>query len=116
MTDSNESVLARPMLKASKSFSKVATVLGLSLMLTIPVAGCSVSDSTKESGKTMICAAGGSVVSQIRTGGAMAKFVAGVVRDNSEGETKQLAESVANGSGDTVAANKLADYVEDLCS
>lgn len=99
-------------------FSK-ATIAGVSIALAFTVSGCesfTVSDSSKDQGKTVICAAGGGLVSQIRTGGATTKFIAGIVKDNSTGDIQKLAESISSGNGDEEAANKLADYVDSMCN
>lgn len=93
--------------------SLVPVFLGLSIVMT----GCSsVSDETKSQGKDVICAAGGGLAAQIRTGGAVTKFAAAIVRDNSTGDIQKLAEKIASGQGDEKAADELAIYVENLCA
>ena len=105
--------------KQSRSFNrfrKLTAVLALSITaLTLSACG-PMSDSTKEQGKTAICAAGGGLVAQIKTGGAVAKFVASVVKDNSTGDIQVLATKIANGEGDEKAAQELGDYVDGLCN
>lgn len=95
-------------------------IAGVVALLAISsLAGCgsfTMSDSSKAQGKAAICAAGGGLVSQIRTGGATTKFVAGVIKDNSEGEIQKLATDIVNGNSDQEAANRLADYVDSQCN
>lgn len=106
--------------KQNKSRSKRHVLVTVAaMMIASTLTGCgsfTVSDSSKEQGKSAICAAGGGLVSQIRTGGATTKFVAGVIKDNSEGEIQKLATEIVNGNGDQQAANKLADYVDSQCN
>lgn len=99
--------------------TSMSVTAALSLTAALLLSGCgsfSFSDESKEQGKTAICAAGGGLVSQIRTGGATTKFIAGIVKDNSTGDIQKIAESISNGSGDEEAASKLADYVDGLCN
>jgi hypothetical protein len=110
MTDRKSSTRSR--LRNLKKFSAVVA-------LTVSVVGLtacgSMSDSTQAQGKEAICAAGGGLAAQIKTGGAVGKFAAGIVRDNSTGEIKTLAEKVASGQGDVQASQDLANYVDGLC-
>jgi hypothetical protein len=97
-------------------FRKLSAVLALSITA-LTLAACGpMSDSTKEQGKTAICAAGGGLVAQIKTGGAVTKFVASVVKDNSTGDIQVLATKIANGDSDAKAAQELGDYVDGLCN
>lgn len=99
-----------------RNLQKLSAVIALSVS-TITMSGCSImSDSTKDQGKVAICAAGDELVAQIKTGGAVGKFAAGVVRDNSTGDVKILAEKVASGQGDVQATEELGNYVETLCN
>lgn len=99
-------------LRSLKKFSAVVAIAVSAATLT----SCGVmSDSTQAQGKEAICAAGGGLAAQIKTGGAVGKFAAGIVRDNSTGEIKTLAEKVASGKGDVQASQDLANYVDGLC-
>jgi hypothetical protein len=98
-----------------RSFKKFSAILVIGLAAA-SMTGCNaMSDSTKDEGKTAICAAGAGLAAQIKTGGAVGKFAAGIVRDNSTGEIKTLAEQVASGQGDVQASQDLANYVDGLC-
>lgn len=97
------------------NFRKLSVVLAIGVA-TVSMTGCgTMSDSTKDEGKVAICAAGNGLAAQIKTGGAVGKFAAGVVRDNSTGDIKALAEKVASGQGDVKASEDLANYVDGLC-
>ena len=110
MIDRNSS--KRSSLHSLKQFSAIVALAASAVTL----AACgSMSDSTQAQGKDAICAAGGGLAAQIKTGGAVGKFAAGIVRDNSTGEIKALAESVASGQGDVQASQDLANYVDSLC-
>lgn len=102
----------RSRLQNLKKFSTVVAIVASAATLT---ACGAMSDSTQAQGKDAICAAGGGLAAQIKTGGAVGKFAAGIVRDNSTGEIKTLAESVASGQGDVQASQDLANYVDSLC-
>lgn len=110
MTDRKTPLQSR--LRNLKKFSAVVAIAASAVSLT---ACGSMSDSTKDQGKEVICSAGGGLAAQIKTGGAVGKFAAGIVRDNSTGEIKTLAEKVASGQGDVQASQDLANYVDSLC-
>lgn len=95
---------------------KLSTIFVISAAAISMTACDSMSDSTKDQGKIAICAAGSELAAQIKTGGAVGKFAAGIVRDNSTGEIRDLAEKVASGQSDETAANDLAEYVDSLCN
>lgn len=98
-----------------QNLKKFSAILAIGIAA-VSLTSCSgMSDSTKDEGKTAICAAGSGLAAQIKTGGAVGKFAAGIVRDNSTGEIKVLAEKVASGNGDVQASEDLANYVEGLC-
>jgi hypothetical protein len=98
------------------SLKKFSAVVVLTATAVVGLTACgSMSDSTKDQGKTVICAAGSGIAAQIKTGGAVGKFAAGVVRDNSKGEIKALAERAASGQGDVQASQELGNHVENLC-
>lgn len=99
-----------------RNIRKLSAVIAISAAA-ISMTGCeSMSDATKDQGKIAICAAGNEIAAQIRTGGAVGKFAAGVVRDNTNGEIRDLAEKVASGQNDEEAAKELAGYVDKLCN
>lgn len=110
MTDRKS--IARSRLRNLKRLSAVVAIAASAVSMT---ACGSMSDSTKDQGKEVICAAGGELSAQIKTGGAVGKFAAGIVRDNTTGEIKTLADKVASGQGDVQASQDLANYVDSLC-
>lgn len=98
-----------------ESLKKFSAVLAIGIAA-VSLTGCNaMSDATKDEGKTAICAAGSGLAAQIKTGGAVGKFAAGIVRDNSTEDIKILAEKVASGNGDVQASQDLANYVDELC-
>lgn len=99
-----------------RNIRKLSAVIAISAAAISMTACGDMSDSTKDQGKTVICAMGGGMVAQIKTGGAAGKFVAGIVRDNSTGKIRDLAEKVAKGEADEQAVKDLADYVDGLCN
>lgn len=97
---------------AVRKTSGIILALALSAL---SLSGCNMSDSTKDQGKDAICIAAGGLVNQIRSNDSTARFVAGIVKDNSSGKTKELAEKVIANEGGKEASNDLANYVEKLC-
>lgn len=99
-----------------RGFKPMLLITCIAVFGSLSLTSCSsMSDETKSQGKDVICAAGGGLSAQIRTSGAVSKFVASIVKDNSTGDIQVLAEKIANGQGDQKAADDLANYVDSLC-
>lgn len=98
-----------------KNFRKFSALVCSLTLASVALTGCNMSDDTKDAGKTAICAVGKGSIATIRTNDSAAKFIANLVKDNSEGDIKKIAEKVAKGTATAEATNELADYVENLC-
>jgi len=100
-------------LRKNKLFVSVASIL-----TAFALTGCSVtfSDEAKDHGKDAICVMAETSIEQLKAGGAAAKGVAVVIRDNTDNpKIKKTAKAVAKGDAGEKQRKELANYVKDLC-
>ncbi len=95
-----------------------AALLAGSLLL---LSGCSGefvwSDDAKQASQVVMCSSVSVLVEQIKTGGAVARTAAVVVRDNSSDQrTRELAQSVIDGNADEAVYSQLAGLVQEQCA
>src|SRR5699024_10642515 len=101
-------------LRKNKLFVSVASIL-----TAFALTGCSVtvSDEAKDHGKDAIWVMAETSIAQLKAGGAAAKGVAVVIRDNTDNpKIKKTAKAVAKGDAGEKQRKDLANYVKDLRS
>lgn len=84
---------------------------------TLALAGCSISDETKEYANQAVCASADTTVKSLEGTGAGARAAASLIRDNAKDKhIREVAQKVIDGDTDEDLREELSDWVKKSCS
>ena len=99
-----------------KTFA-IGLALASSLLLTGCADGFVWSEDAQAGTKSVVCASVNVLIGQIKTGGAVARTAAVVIRDNSSDETtKALAQQIIDGNADAEVYEQLTAALAAQCT
>lgn len=84
---------------------------------TLVLAGCNVSDETKEYASQAVCASADTTIKSLEGTGAGARAAASLILDNAKDEhIREVAQKVIDGDTDEDLRKELSDWVKKSCS
>lgn len=93
-----------------------ALVTSILAAATFTLAGCNVSDETKEYADQAICASADTTIKSLEGTGAGARAAASLIRDNAEDKhIREVAQKVIDGDTDENLRNELSNWVKKSC-
>lgn len=102
----------RKPMRRSRTALTTATLAVTALVL----AGCNVSDETKEYANQAVCASADTTVKSLEGTGAGARAAASLIRDNTEDEhIREVAQKVIDGNMDEDLRKELSQWVTKSC-
>lgn len=95
---------------------KLLALLILAAVVYVAFVGqAKVSDDTRSSADAFVCGVANSTRSALDTGGEAARAAAGLIRDNTQGTVRELAQRVVDAPDSAVARKQLQDWVDSAC-